>query len=187
MGMWFVWLSYFKQGWGDNQWMEWMENNFQSIDPLVDQADLFLTQDTTSIFSYWLATSCKDIPEWYANQKIKENGSIQNLNETFLNCLKTMKMSKTVLFLLHRTWDFLLHLKSMRLFLSKNISIFISWTSKLRYRCILLSVKLYEVYKPFSIERNELIVGQICVLIRGHKFWGDEFKILLILFRRDIL
>ena len=65
---------------------------FQSIDPIADQADIFLTQDTTSIYSS--LDSCKDIPEWCANQKMKENGSIQNLNETFLNCLKTMKMSK---------------------------------------------------------------------------------------------
>ena len=67
---------------------------FQSIDPLVDQADLFLTQDITSIYNHWIATSCKDIPKWHTNQKIKENESIQNLNETFLNRLKTMKMSK---------------------------------------------------------------------------------------------
>ena len=36
---------------------------FQSIDPLVDQADLFLTQDITSIYNHWIATSCKDIPK----------------------------------------------------------------------------------------------------------------------------
>ena len=36
---------------------------FQSIDPLVDKADLFLTQDITSIYNHWIATSCKDIPK----------------------------------------------------------------------------------------------------------------------------
>ena len=57
---------------------------------------------------------------------------------------------KTVLFLLQNMRLFLLHLKSMRLFLSKNISILISWTSKLRHRYTVLSRKLYEVYKPLS-------------------------------------
>ena len=80
---------------------------FQSIDPIADQADIFLTQDTTSIYS---SLDSKSVARIYQNdvriRRWRRMGASRIWTKRFWTVWRRWRWVKTVLFSLHRTWDY---------------------------------------------------------------------------------